>query len=900
MAGAKMRSIERSRQRGAFTVPLALRLFLGTALLIAFAVGAAVFVTWVQGRRIAEQAVGKALTTSAAVQREFEQRRLEQLQLAARLIATDPGFVKYIADAAGPGNLPGLGGNSAPDTGSMRDLLMERQKDFSLDLAILLDAHGEVLARTDENEAFKSSLAQDALVAPAVRDASRLSGYWRQGDRLYQAAVIPLAQDQDLAGFLLVALGVNDELSRSVAQVSGAQIAFLLPLEGGPALVASSFDAPVAAELKKALAAHRAELQPLLLAGKPLDRLPLRLDAQDWIARFAPTAAPGEGKLGMVAVLSSTDQIVGSYSAILNWVILAGLASIGVALLLSLLLARGILHPIDTMAQAAESAAAGDYRTHIGTGGGDVLGRLARAFDTLLSDLREKSDIEGYVGHLARFLPEPAAESAPVSTPTPAVSEAPRREPQALLGVEFRHLLNAAEPVHAPEQMAAQFAQVVAALEAVAAAHGAELHGAGGARWQFGFTGARRLDAAASAWAAILRDCAQVHMATPAGALAEGNVVRTATAGAGSVGVRVFGSASAQLDRLLCDAAPGQLLLTRAAGETLKSELAPDGLGVAEGVFSGKRYYALAATALAQLGTNATKVAASAGVLASPKARQQRGGLAPGTLLGGRYRIISELGAGGMGVVYKAHDLELDDVVALKMLRPGVLLDSEQLDRLKSEIKLARKITHPNVLRTFDFGEVDARPFISMEYVRGLTLRYLLGETARVPFSAALRIARQLSAGLAAAHEVGVIHRDIKPENLILEANGNAKLMDFGIARPTRRDAPGHTQPGTFIGTPNYCAPEQLVGGDVDERGDIYACGVVMSEMFCGSLPFPGSNTMEIYQMQMRNEPILPSKLWSEIPPELEAVILRCLRCDREERYASARDLNAALTGMRA
>jgi HAMP domain-containing protein len=890
-----MQSIDRARQRGAFTIPLALRLFLGTALLIAFAVGAAVLVTYVQGRRIAEQAVGKSLTTSAAVQREFEQRRLEQLQLAARLIATDPGFVKYIADAAGSSNLPGLGGSSAPDTGSMRDLLAERQKDFGLDLAILLDAHGEVLARTDETEAFKSSLAQDALVAPAVRDASRLSGYWRQGDRLFQAAVIPLAQDQDLAGFLLVALAVNDELSRSVAQVSGAQTAFLLPLEDGPAVIASSFDPSIAAELKNALAGHRAELQPALAAGKPIERMPLRLGAQDWVAHFAPTAAPGEGRLGAVAVLSSSDQIVGSYSAILNGVILAGLASMAVALLLSLVLARRILRPIDAMANAAESAAAGDYHVHIGTGGADVLGRLASAFDTLLSDLREKSDIEGYVGHLARFLPEPAVASA-VAAPI-ASTEPARRETQALLGIEFRHLLGVTNPPYSADQMSAQFAKAGGVIEAIAAAQGAQLFASGGARWQLGFIGANRLHAAASAWAAVLRDSGEAQVSAPAGALAEGDIVRTSASGSAP---HVLGSAGAQLDRLLCDSAPGQLLLTRSAGDSLKGTLAPDALGVAEGTFSSKRYYALGADALGRLGADVAKTALRPNMPSPAKSSRSRGDLAQGTLLGGRYRVISELGAGGMGVVYKAHDLELDDVVALKMLRPGVLLDAEQLDRLKSEIKLARKITHPNVLRTFDFGEVDGRPFISMEYVRGLTLRYLLRETDRVPYSAALRIARQLSAGLAAAHEVGVIHRDIKPENLILEANGNAKLMDFGIARPSRRDEPGHTQPGTFIGTPNYCAPEQLAGGDVDERGDIYACGVVMSEMFCGSLPFPGSNTMEIYQMQMRNEPVTPSKLWPGISPELEAVILRCLRRDREERYASARELNTALTGMRA
>jgi serine/threonine-protein kinase len=157
-----------------------------------------------------------------------------------------------------------------------------------------------------------------------------------------------------------------------------------------------------------------------------------------------------------------------------------------------------------------------------------------------------------------------------------------------------------------------------------------------------------------------------------------------------------------------------------------------------------------------------------------------------------------------------------------------------------------------------------------------------------------------LCAGLTAAHEVGILHRDIKPENLILEQTGNAKLMDFGIARPIRRGAPDFTQPGTFVGTPNYSAPEQLAGEDVDQRADIYACGVLMCEMFCGKLPYSGSNTLEIYVAQMQQAPMKPSEFWPEIPPPLEAIILRCLSRAPADRFASANDLAMALSVLRA
>ncbi len=273
--------------------------------------------------------------------------------------------------------------------------------------------------------------------------------------------------------------------------------------------------------------------------------------------------------------------------------------------------------------------------------------------------------------------------------------------------------------------------------------------------------------------------------------------------------------------------------------------------------------------------------------------------LKTGSRLGERYEILDILGSGGMGVVYKVRDLELGELAALKLLRNGALESDEQLERLKDEIRLARKITHPNVLRTFDFGEASGRPFITMEYVHGVTLRALLG-SGRLPYSAALRITRQLVAGLEAAHAVGVMHRDIKPENLILETGGNAKLMDFGIARPVHRPNGGLTEVGMVVGSPDYSPPEQIAGGAMDERSDIYSCGVVACELFCGMRPYRGESAVDIYMAQMRNELTRPSQAWPDIPPALEAIILRCLSVQADGRYRSVSELASALAGLKA
>jgi serine/threonine-protein kinase len=350
----------------------------------------------------------------------------------------------------------------------------------------------------------------------------------------------------------------------------------------------------------------------------------------------------------------------------------------------------------------------------------------------------------------------------------------------------------------------------------------------------------------------------------------------------------------------MTEASPSRVLLTAPVAAAVKQAYGEELLETAAGTMGTRRYPSIRVEALEQLPEMETDQSATIAAPIPKGVTKPADGPKLGDQLGGRYELLSRLGEGGMGVVYKARDLELDDVVALKMLKPGALVDAEQLERLKDEIRLARKITHPNVLRTFDFGELMGRPFISMEFVRGVTLRDLLTQSGRLPYSAGLRIARQFCAGLAAAHETGVLHRDIKPENLILEQGGNAKLMDFGIARPVQRNAPGNTQPGMFVGTPSYSAPEQLTGQEVDPRSDIYSTGVMFSEMFCGELPYSGGNTMEIYMAQLQQEPRRPSDIWPEVPAELEVIILRCLARNPDDRFQSAAELGAAMSGLRA
>ncbi len=263
-----------------------------------------------------------------------------------------------------------------------------------------------------------------------------------------------------------------------------------------------------------------------------------------------------------------------------------------------------------------------------------------------------------------------------------------------------------------------------------------------------------------------------------------------------------------------------------------------------------------------------------------------------GTVFAGRYKVIEELGRGGMGRVYRAYDNHLREEVALKIIKPEVASDKKALERFSNELKLARKIIHRNVCRMYELMEYQGVRFISMEYVPGEDLKSFIRRARRLDIGAAVAIAVQLCEGLAEAHRLGVVHRDLKPSNIMIDKEGNAKIMDFGIARSLLEK--GITGEGRVVGTPEYISPEQIEGKAADSQSDLYALGVILFEMVCGTYPFEGDTARIIAQKIQGKKPPDPKTINPHVPDALAKVILKCLE-KRERRYQSATNVLADL-----
>jgi eukaryotic-like serine/threonine-protein kinase len=266
-----------------------------------------------------------------------------------------------------------------------------------------------------------------------------------------------------------------------------------------------------------------------------------------------------------------------------------------------------------------------------------------------------------------------------------------------------------------------------------------------------------------------------------------------------------------------------------------------------------------------------------------------KGQLEPGTILADRFEILQLLGQGGMGAVYKGRDIELERLVALKLIRPELASHPEILRRFKQELILAREVTHRNVIRIFDLGQAQGIKFITMEYVEGRDLRGLIHDKEKFSTDDAVPVVLQIAAALDAAHTAGVVHRDLKPQNVMVDKDGRVYVMDFGIARSL--ETPGMTQTGALMGTPEYMSPEQAKGEKVDARSDLFALGIIFYEMLTGISPFKADTAMAMMFKRTQERATPLTEMNVGVPPVISDIVSKCLEIKPAERYQTAREV---------
>ena len=267
-----------------------------------------------------------------------------------------------------------------------------------------------------------------------------------------------------------------------------------------------------------------------------------------------------------------------------------------------------------------------------------------------------------------------------------------------------------------------------------------------------------------------------------------------------------------------------------------------------------------------------------------------------GSVFAGRYEIIEELGKGGMGKVYRVEDKKIKEEVALKLIKTEIASDKKTIERFSNELKMARKIVHKNVGRMYDINEEKGNHFITMEYVSGQDLKGMIRQSRQLTTGTSISIAKQICDGLTEAHKIGIVHRDLKPSNIMIDKEGNAHILDFGIARSLKEK--GITGSGVMIGTPEYMSPEQVEGKEVDQVSDIYSLGIILYEMLTGRVPFEGDSPFTIGIKHKSEIPGPPIKINPRISDDLNRLILKCLEKDKEKRYQSAAEVRAELESI--
>ncbi|HEY3056070.1 MAG TPA: protein kinase [Thermoanaerobaculia bacterium] len=883
-------TVERAR------VPLVLKLFGLTALLIAAVVGIAVAITIQRANIVARDTVNKSIAGAARLFDDLEKQRLARVAVPVQLVGNDPTFYAYIKE--------NFAGASQPTTDlvSLNDQLEQRRTLFGSDVLVLLDDQGRVITRTDQPSVTQASgedLYEQSPVVKKVIDDPQLAdarGVILLGKRLYHAAVAPVAIGTPpvRVAYLINGSAIDETFANGIAESTKADVLFIA---AGSNTVTRSSGAP-SFRMQQMSGVDR-----IIKTGKRMTPSTQQIDRSSYVITGEPLMADTR-PVGAAVFLRSVDREMAPFRQIQNALLVGGGAALLLAFVLSWLIAKRMTRPIEQLARMAQAVTAGDYSVHPPVGREDEVGILGRAFAKMISSLRDKAELEELYEQMAARSAQREAQPRPI--------EAPKLDEGTVMVTDLRGL-----PATVGEGDAAAVIESVARVmklqESEVIRQEGEVREIIGHRLVSVFRGDRGIIHAIRASRAINEDLATQ---TVQGAMTIGVGIATGDFVTGSIelmresGLAIVGNApllamlfawhapsgTAYISYETAQAAGGEVLGSSTREEVRLKWLAQP-LPVASlplvSVTTGMIRSIGGATSVATMRLEATQ----AGATAPAKTAVD---LDTGQVFANRYRIDQVLGRGGMGVVYKATDTQLDETVAIKTLPGDVMQRSpDDLERFKREIRLARKITHRNVLRTYDYGEAEGVYFISMEFVRGYTLSELLSEAAgrQMAPRVAMGISRQICRGLQVAHEQGIIHRDIKPQNVLIDAKGEVKLMDFGIARMTEASE-AMTQAGLIVGTPHYMSPEQVQGRQLDPRSDVYSLGVLIYEMLAGKRPFEASSLTGVLTAHITEAPRPLIEVRPEVGERINAIVMRCLAKDPKSRYADAGALLADLDAV--
>jgi eukaryotic-like serine/threonine-protein kinase len=900
-------------------IPLVMKLFGAMALLIAIVVALAVGITIERANRIANEAVNTSITSAANLFRELERQRLQALSLPTEILGYDSSFHALIqndlaggADAAAAEEPPQtddpaiLGAAPAPeavpepDRGSILDQLEQRRQSFGTDLLMLLDDQGVVVAGTDIPSGATKRTEDMYELTPLVKsivDKPELpytTGVLPFKGKLYHASVAPVGvgTPRIRIAYLLNAVEINEKFASRIAESTRAGVMFVP--KDAKNIAARSTNAPsVGMEQMKGAS-------DVLRTGKAVPPSQVMIDSGEYIMTGEPLLSGG-AVAGAALFLRSLDSELAPFREIERAMLIGGGIALLLAFILSWFIAKRMTRPIEQLAGIAQAVTAGDYSVSPDISRSDEVGILGRSFGKMINSLRDKAELEELYEQMAE---RTAAETAPARVNEPA-----KLEEGTVLVTDLRGLPATVGEGDAASVIGA-IEKAMRVQESEVARQDGEVREINGHRLVSVFRGDRGMIHAIRAARAINEELASqsaspmsIGVGIATGEFVSGSVELNAESGRAIVGnapqlALLFASHApsgyAYVSYETAQAAGGEVL-SSATREEVRMKWLPNAVPVAS-----LPLISVTTSMMRSIGANTESMAtmrmdATAAGPTSPTGPYAD--LSLGHLFANRYRIESILGRGGMGVVYKAHDAQLDEVVAIKTLPGDVMTRSpEDLERFKREIRLARKITHRNVLRTYDYGEAEGVYFISMEFVRGYTLSELLdeAENRQMPPRPAVGVTRQICRGLQAAHEQGIIHRDIKPGNVLIDAKGEVKLMDFGIARMAETPE-AMTQAGLIVGTPHYMSPEQVKGETLDPRSDVYSMGVLIYEMLVGKRPFESSSLTGVLTAHITEKPKPAIDMRPEIGRDVNLIVMKCLAKNPKERYADAGALLADL-----